>query len=158
MLTENQIIMHEIHNEQRELKSSIDGQSLLLQLRSLTFLDIETRSLLWRSSSLKRTFFGYGLFDDLQDDLTTGDKEVDELLNYTIKAFLMAGITYKNNPEREPLIILAEHIKDIFTENIETTEIEFDDECVIDFLAGLIECETLAAWLLVSEIKKLSSV
>lgn len=152
MLSVNQQIMREIHNEQSDLESSLDGYEVFKEFKDRKYLDDESKTLLWKITHLERTFFGKGFIDEhLGDDQQSdeNDEEVNELLNYSIKGFLIASLKYDKNKKQEPLEFLGNQISELFSEH---AQIELDQEQMIDFLASLIECESLASWLLVSKL------
>ena len=150
MKTLNQQIMHDIHNEQRELSSSLSGKELFDNMNNLEFIDAEAKSLLWRGVGLEKTFFGEGM---LHDEFTytemTEDEDMHEMYGMFYKAMITAGIVYSQTPDADPQKILTNELANGFSRIIGNP---LDEYYMYDFLSGLIECETLAAWLLVSPI------
>jgi hypothetical protein len=147
----NRKIMREIHNEQHELESSLDGDTLFQHLKDLTFLDDTTKKLLWRIPSLDRTFFGTGFLLE-STEYEDEDEVMQELYDLVIRAFMQASLLYQE-PEyaQQPALdILAEQLGHALND---IAGLDYSSSGIIKFLADLIECETLAAWLLVSRIE-----
>ena len=140
--------MHAIHNEQQDLTTSLSGKEVYDALIEDNNLTMETQQLLWKVAKLERTFFGEG-FSEIAGISDGEDEEFIKNLNFVIKAFLTASLSYSTNPNKPALNILVECFIELGSEKNSLMNTEED---VYLFLMGLIECESLAAWLLVCEL------
>jgi len=143
MISENLKIIREIHNEQADLTTSLDGNTLLTNFKDAPYIEETTKELLWRCGKLDRTYFGIGFFEEHDD---WDDDETKDLLNYFIQAMLTSSLIYHTDNNQFPLDILVRQFGDILRTN---TELDLSHEAIYEFLGGLLDCESLAAWLLV---------
>lgn len=148
MLSINQIIMREIHNEQSDLTTSATGREVFDQLQKETDLDDVTQRLLWRSRQQARTFFGSWLNEGVMDDDDEDDNtELSEVKNNFYQAMLLSSLEFETSTDPYPHDRLVMMLQQTLLDGHHMGEDE-----VYHFLAGLIECETIAPWLLVCPV------
>ena len=144
--------MREILTEDPDFESSAHGSTLVKSLSQLQFIDSETNKLIWQGHEVERSFFGNGILDLDEKSVLEQDEMMQEAYNQLIKAFITAGIKYQLNSDQDPHRLIASSLLDEF---YASEKCIWDDEQINsmwDFLSGMIECETLAPWLLVSKV------
>ena len=85
MTTVNQQIMREIHNEQSDLESSLDGYEVFKEFKDRKYLDDESKTLLWNITHMK---LHKALLKGL-DKISTLQPEIDD--SQTVVIFYWDG-------------------------------------------------------------------
>lgn len=152
MLTENQKIMREIHNEPLDVTRCLDGAAILKEFQDKDFIDSKTLTLIWQCARLAKTCFGEGLIaeEHEKDGDEYDDPEISQLLNLLIRAFLTVSKNYDSTTSTSAVELIALEVQAVFREE-ELIDMSLDQ--VYSVLAGLIDCETLAPWVLVDVLK-----
>ena len=136
--------------EAPDFSFSVDGYALTICLDKFDFLDDECIELGRRASELDRTYFGENILEISNDEL---DDKTRDLYNDFFKAMLSASVSLAENPETDPHELLIQKLL-MNLYKIDTSSPDYDVcfKNVWYFLASLIECETIAPWLLVCEL------
>ena len=136
--------------ETPDFSFSVEGYALGLCLNQFDFLDKECIELVRKANDLDRTYFGENILEINNHDL---DDETRVLYNDFFKAMLSASVSLAENPETDPHELLIQKLLMKFYK-IDASSPDYDDyfKNGWHFLASLIECETIAPWLLVCEL------
>jgi len=153
-MTENQRIMKQIHNEQRDFNKYLSGKEVYKILNTVSYLEPHEISLLWKTAKLKKTFFGEWITEDYLFKIDETDvyyKEIETLTRCIITSLFSANLMYENDQNGQPLeylvVFFVIHYNEYF-------DIHLHPDEAYSILASFIECETIANWLLVSELPK----
>jgi len=150
MLTENQKIMQAILNDDPNMEAYATGYEVFHNLRGSTFIDNELEKLLWKVAKKEKTFFGEGFIDEHFEHDNSDDEETEKFLMTIVKAFVLAGLQYDQEMTSQPIELLADIISELFEKEHDLDRTS--EELLTSFLPNLIECDSLASWLLVSQL------
>ncbi len=138
--------------ETPDFSFSVDGYTLTTCLDRFDFLDDECLELGRRASELDRTYFGENILEISNDEL---DDKTRDLYNDFFKAMLSASISLVENPDSDPHELLIHQLLKHFYKIDSSSPYYYEHfKDGWHFLTSLIECETIASWLLVCEIDR----
>jgi len=147
----NKKIIFEILNEEKEMESYATGYEMFHIFNQAPILNNDIKKLSWKLANVERTFFGEGYVGELLEK--NDDEGVDNIMAAVTKAFILASLRFNKSPNNinQPLLMLAETLAEIYEKDLDL------DVCPEYFLRSylplLIDCESLAPWLLVSELR-----